>query len=144
MPFEREISFPIEQLRVRQSTTSDSGARLGTRGAGAYRPARGSQEERVTHTRVELKIDVFETPGSPPPATIGATLHLPESVDRAPLLVCLPGATYSRRYFDLPESGYSDAEYHLTRGTIVLAVDHLVVGGSTIPPPAPARIPAVA
>ena len=43
----------------------------------------------------------------------------------------MPGAGYSRRYFDLPEPGYSEALYHNRRGTIVVALDHLGVGESS-------------
>jgi pimeloyl-ACP methyl ester carboxylesterase len=92
----------------------------------------------VTHTRLELKVDLSDR------ETIAATVHLPERLDRPPVLFCLPGATYSRRYFDLPEPGYSEAQYHVERGTIVVAIDHLGVGESTIPAPEDARIPEVA
>jgi alpha-beta hydrolase superfamily lysophospholipase len=49
------------------------------------------------------------------------------------VLVCLPGAGYNRRYFDLQEPGYSQAEHHAARGMVVIAMDHLRVGDSDIP-----------
>ena len=98
----------------------------------------------TSHTRVELKIDLSETPGHPKSGTIAATLHLPDRLERPPVLVCMPGAGYNRRYFDLEEPGYSEAEHHVERGTIVVAIDHLGVGDSTVPPPEEARIPDVA
>ena len=54
--------------------------------------------------------------------------------ERPAVLVEMPGAGYSRRYFDLPDEGYSEAAYHNRRGTIVVALDHLGVGESSIPP----------
>jgi alpha-beta hydrolase superfamily lysophospholipase len=97
-----------------------------------------------SHPRVELKIDLSDAQGHAKPYQIAATVHLPERLDRPPVLVCLPGATYNRRYFDLPEPGYSEAEYHVARGTIVVAIDHLGVGESTVPAPEDAEIHPVA
>jgi alpha-beta hydrolase superfamily lysophospholipase len=98
----------------------------------------------TSHTRVDLRIDLAESPGYGKPGTIAATLHLPDHLDRPPVLVCMPGAGYNRRYFDLEEPGYSEAEYHVARGTIVVAIDHLGVGDSTVLPPEQTRIPDVA
>jgi len=47
-----------------------------------------------------------------------------------------PGGGYCRRYFDLQlpgRSGYSQAEYHASRGDVFVACDHLGVGDSTVP-----------
>jgi hypothetical protein len=47
-----------------------------------------------------------------------------------------PGGGYSRRYFDLQlegRSGYSQADYHVSRGDVFVACDHVGVGDSTIP-----------
>jgi len=90
----------------------------------------------MTHSRTEMLVEV---PG-PEGWRLAATLHLPQP-DRlrpdAPLLVAMPGAGYNRRYFDLPEPGYSEAEHHVGQGTIVVAVDHLAVGDSSVPPEPP-------
>src|SRR4029453_12447769 len=105
---------------------------------------RSATDPMSSHPRVELKIDLSDAQGHAKPYQIAATVHLPERLDRPPVLVCLPGATYNRRYFDLPEPGYSEAEYHVARGTIVAAIDHLGVGESTVPAPEDAEIHPVA
>jgi alpha-beta hydrolase superfamily lysophospholipase len=65
---------------------------------------------------------------------LAATVHLPNaSCDNAPVLVLLPGGGYTRHYFDLREPGYSEAEHHVGRGVVVVAIDHLRVGDSDIP-----------
>jgi alpha-beta hydrolase superfamily lysophospholipase len=79
---------------------------------------------------------LVEVPG-PEGWRLAATLHLPPPAllkSDAPVLVAMPGAGYNRRYFDLPEPGYSEAEHHVARGTIVVALDHLGVGDSSVPP----------
>jgi pimeloyl-ACP methyl ester carboxylesterase len=68
---------------------------------------------------------------------LAATVSLPAAnalPDRPAVLVALPGAGYNRRYFDIPEAGYSEAAYHNRLGTVVVTVDHLGVGESSIPP----------
>ncbi|WP_232295269.1 hypothetical protein [Parafrankia sp. EUN1f] len=71
---------------------------------------------------------------------IAVSIHLPAgelaSAGPRPVLVALPGGGYNRRYFDLPAAGFSQAEHHCRRGTVVVAIDHLGVGDSTVPPPA--------
>ncbi|RVT94719.1 alpha/beta hydrolase [Sphingomonas crocodyli] len=81
------------------------------------------------HRRIEMRMKVdggYE---------IAATLHRPAKVAAgAPLIVGLPGAGYARGYFDLPQAGYSQAEHLVARGTMLLAIDHLGAGDSSIPP----------
>ncbi|TCM19428.1 hypothetical protein EDF56_10363 [Novosphingobium sp. PhB165] len=71
----------------------------------------------MTHRTLDLRIDTGGSDGAP--ATIAVTVHLPEQ-DRLssspPLLLCLPGGGYNRRYFDLAEAGYSEAAHHVARG----------------------------
>jgi alpha-beta hydrolase superfamily lysophospholipase len=91
----------------------------------------------ATHERLELRVPVPASDGSGADWEIAATVHLPATeslVDRPPVFVGMPGAGYSRQYYDLPEPGYSEAEYHVARGTVVVALDHLGVGDSSIPP----------
>ena len=88
---------------------------------------------------VDLEIDVSES------AQIGITAHtavtvvLPEVEDMpTPPIVCFafPGGGYSRGYFtfDMPDSiEGGEAGWHAARGWIVVACDHLGVGGSTVP-----------
>ena len=90
----------------------------------------------MTHSRADLAVEV---PG-PEGWTLAATLHLPPPErlrPDAPVLVAMPGAGYNRRYFDLPEPGYSQAEHHVGQGIVVVALDHLSVGDSSIPPEPP-------
>ena len=47
------------------------------------------------------------------------------------VLICLPGGTYDRHYWHLGEPGYSFAERLAGRGHVVVALDHLGVGGSS-------------
>jgi len=74
----------------------------------------------------------------PEPLTMAATLFLPQSVPPGtPTLFLFPGAGFSRRYFDMrPEgfTGYSEAEHHTANGLVVVAMDHLSVGESSIAP----------
>jgi len=93
----------------------------------------------MTHGRADLAVEV---PG-PEGWKLAATLHLPPP-DRlkpdAPVLVAMPGAGYNRRYFDLPEPGYSEAAHHVGQGIIVVALDHLAVGDSSVPPEPPSIV----
>jgi alpha-beta hydrolase superfamily lysophospholipase len=85
----------------------------------------------------ELRVPVPSTAGEDETWQLAATLFLPAAdalPDRPAVLVALPGAGYNRRYFDIPEPGYSEAAYHNRLGTVVVALDHLGVGESSIPP----------
>lgn len=87
------------------------------------------------HRRIELRID-SGTLSSDKTWTLAATVHLPDDTalgPRPPLLIALPGGGYTRHYFDLREAGYSEAEHHVARGVVVVALDHLRVGDSDIP-----------
>jgi pimeloyl-ACP methyl ester carboxylesterase len=78
---------------------------------------------------------------------IVATLHWPDESalkNCPPVMVCLPGGGYNRHYFDLPEPGYSQADHHAANGLIVIAMDHLAVGDSSIPLPEHAGLDEVA
>jgi pimeloyl-ACP methyl ester carboxylesterase len=69
--------------------------------------------------------------------SLAATVHLPrpELLQARPiLLICMPGSGYNRHYYDLREPGYSEAEQHVAAGMIVVALDALGVGDSSIPP----------
>lgn len=61
----------------------------------------------------------------------------PPGVKVKAVLVCLPGGSYDKRYWDIAIPGhdnYSFAEYMVQRDYCVIAIDHLAVGDSTIPP----------
>ena len=86
---------------------------------------------------VEARLTVPSTQDGEDDWQLAATVFLPAAhalSERPAVLVAMPGAGYGRRYFDLPEPGYSEALYHNRRGTIVVALDHLGVGESSIPP----------
>lgn len=42
----------------------------------------------------------------------------------------MPGAGYSRGYYDLPEAEFSETAFHIRHGMVVIALDHLGVGES--------------
>lgn len=84
------------------------------------------------HRRIELRIPV--------PAVgagdwhLAATVHSPEALPRrAPIVFALPGAGYGRRYFDLPEAGYSEGAHHARAGIVTVALDPLGCGESSVP-----------
>jgi pimeloyl-ACP methyl ester carboxylesterase len=78
---------------------------------------------------------------------IAASVYLPAAgalAARPPVLVIMPGGGYSRRYFDLAAPGYSQAAHHVRLGTVVVAIDHLGAGDSSIPPLDVTTLPTVA
>lgn len=84
------------------------------------------------HTRVEWRAEVSSG------WSLAATVHLPrpdQLPERPILLICLPGSGYNRHYYDLREPGYSEAEQHVAAGMIVVALDALGVGESSLPTP---------
>jgi pimeloyl-ACP methyl ester carboxylesterase len=96
---------------------------------------------------VDLRIPAPSPDGSQQGWEIAATVYLPADdvlASRPGVLVLMPGGGYSRRYFDLPVPGYSQAEYHALNGTVVIAVDHLGAGDSTTLPLEVTTLPTVA
>jgi pimeloyl-ACP methyl ester carboxylesterase len=84
----------------------------------------------MTHRRSELRISLSSG------GEIAATAHLPgRLVAGAPLLFLFPGSGYGRGYFDLPGAGFSQAAAHVANGFVVVAIDPVGVGDSTIPAP---------
>lgn len=89
--------------------------------------------------QVEMRIDVADAVKFGAPAHTTATVFLPD-FDRLaqPPIVCFafPGGGYSRGYysFDMPDGGGGgQAGWHVARGWIFVACDHLGVGESTVP-----------
>jgi alpha-beta hydrolase superfamily lysophospholipase len=87
--------------------------------------------------RTELRVPVGGSPGLeglPAQLEIAVTVIAPATTpaDRPVVLCCFPGGGYSRGYWDIPEPGYSEAAWHAERGWIVVAVDHLGVGESSL------------
>jgi pimeloyl-ACP methyl ester carboxylesterase len=87
--------------------------------------------------RIRLELDVSEV--APAGAkSVAAELLVPAEVrGPATLLVCLPGGSMSRKYFDLDggdaAGSFSLAGYLADAGFIVALVDHLGVGESSLP-----------
>ncbi len=86
---------------------------------------------------MNISVPVSLTSLTAEPLTMAATLYLPETLaPGAPVLFCFPGGGYSRGYFDLCGpglEGYSQAKFHAGEGMIVVTMDPLAVGGSSLP-----------
>jgi pimeloyl-ACP methyl ester carboxylesterase len=88
--------------------------------------------------RAELMLDVSASVPFGATTCLAASVHLPELVAGVPraVLVCWPGGSYGRAYWDMqiPEyPGYSFADYMTAQGYLVVAADHLGVGASSKP-----------
>ncbi len=83
----------------------------------------------------EITFDVSERFGAP--TTIAGSVFAPDgTADRRPVLVCLPGGTYTRGYWDLRVpglSGYSFARAAASAGFTVVTLDGLGTGESSRP-----------
>jgi pimeloyl-ACP methyl ester carboxylesterase len=88
---------------------------------------------------VELTVDVSEAAGLGEPCRTAVTAFLPQAGELSdPPVVCFafPGGGYGRRYysFDMPgATGSGQAGFHVQRGWVFVAVDHLGVGDSSLP-----------
>src|SRR3984893_5341382 len=88
---------------------------------------------------IELEIDVTNAAGLGTAGHAAVTVFLPDEGALAdPPVVCFafPGGGYCRRYFsyDMPDdAGGGEAGWHVERGWIFVACDHLGFGDSTIP-----------
>jgi pimeloyl-ACP methyl ester carboxylesterase len=88
--------------------------------------------------RLELQIDVSGAAGAVSgPLALAASVFAPDAghIADPPIAVfAVPGGGYSRGYFDLMfagHTGYSQAEHHVARGLLVIAIDPLGVGSSS-------------
>ncbi|KHK89086.1 alpha/beta hydrolase [Novosphingobium malaysiense] len=88
---------------------------------------------------LELRIDVSGAAGLGQQVEMAVSVFLPEpaAMPARPLAIfAAPGGGYNRRYYflNIPgHEGYSEADYHVGRGIIYLAIDHVGFGDSTIP-----------
>ncbi len=84
--------------------------------------------------RLELDVRGMGPPGV---EVLAADLYVPDGVESAPLVVCLPGGGMNRLYFDLPDGlpgEWSMARYLADHFGIAVAVlDHPGVGESSVP-----------
>ena len=86
----------------------------------------------------ELVLDVSAELPFEERAFLAGSVHLPDPEGEAPraVLICWPGGSYARAYWDMhiPEHpGYSFAEHLTAQGFVVVAADHLGVGASSKP-----------
>ncbi len=87
----------------------------------------------------DFTVDVVRQGSPTPRATLVGTVVTPDpGASTDPPVVCflLPGGGYNRRYFLAAPPGLdgpSQAEFHAARGWVVVALDHLGVGDSTVP-----------
>jgi pimeloyl-ACP methyl ester carboxylesterase len=86
----------------------------------------------------ELVLDVSAALPFEEPTSVAASVHLPDLERDSPraVLICWPGGSYSRAYWDMEipgHPGYSFAAHMTAQGFAVIAADHLGVGASTKP-----------
>src|SRR4051794_33371211 len=87
---------------------------------------------------VELRLDVSAALPFGESIHLAASVHLPELATEVPrgVLVCWPGGSYARAYWDMHvggHPGYSFADHMTAHGYVVVAADHLGVGASSKP-----------
>lgn len=91
--------------------------------------------------RRELRVDVTAAAGTGERLAVAATVLLPGDAAAGPgqprtVVAGFPGGGYNRSYYDLDipgHNGYSQARYHLERGRVFVALDHLGTGDSDTP-----------
>ena len=90
--------------------------------------------------RMELKLDVSgarEAPAGPLELAVSVFAPDPASIPDPPIaLFAIAGGGYARGYFDMRfagHEGYSQAEHHTARGVLLIALDPLGVGSSSLP-----------
>jgi hypothetical protein len=84
--------------------------------------------------RAEVEFDVSEPVGET--ASISATVVSPSANVRNTAVIAVPGGTYSRWYWDADANrlpGYSFAEHLANSGHVVVAVDNVGTGASSVP-----------
>jgi pimeloyl-ACP methyl ester carboxylesterase len=84
----------------------------------------------------ELVLDVSDALPFEERSSLAATIHRPDAESPRAVLVCWPGGSYARAYWDMRipgHSGYSFAEHMTPHGFLVVAADHLGVGASSKP-----------
>ena len=86
----------------------------------------------------ELVVDVSAELPFEEPSFLAAAVHLPDPDGEPPkaVLICWPGGSYARDYWDMHvpgHPGYSFVEHMAAQGFVVVAADHLGVGASSKP-----------
>ena len=87
---------------------------------------------------IPIRIEVGHAIKADIPQQIAGTVHLPDQMpdnSRDLVIFASPGGGYSQHYYDIQidgHQGYSEAEYHTSRGIVFVAMDHLGVGESSL------------
>lgn len=90
-------------------------------------------------TIIERRIDVTDAAALGETVEMAVSIYLPDPAllpERPIAIFACPGGGYSRRYFSMRfagREGYDEAAWHMARGAIYVAIDHVGVGESTIP-----------
>lgn len=92
----------------------------------------------MTAPRLDVRFDIDAIPGVEGPQSVAGWLFPPAVWPKngARLVVCFPGGSYTKWYFDVEVPGHSDysmAQFLADRGWVVLALDHLGIGDSSHP-----------
>lgn len=91
----------------------------------------------MIHQNIKIDINPEAAKGEALVVTVTIVVPRPETLGAQPIVwFAWPGGGYNRRYFDLQlpgRSGYSEAEFHVARGSIFVACDHIGVGDSSVP-----------
>ncbi len=83
--------------------------------------------------RFDVQTDLAGVPGLEPGLSSAATVYVPEALSGpVNVIVGYPGSGFTRGYFDIQDKpGYSEAAYHVERGLVFVACDHVGIGDST-------------
>jgi pimeloyl-ACP methyl ester carboxylesterase len=85
----------------------------------------------------EVRVDVSDAVGTGEHLEVVARVMLPQdSSGPRTAIFGYPGGGYNRHYYDLHipgHDGYSQAQFHVDRGQVFVACDHLAVGDSDVP-----------
>ena len=101
-----------------------------------YALAQPLEEQPYTPVLFDISGKVASLTGT---LTIAGWVFLPPTVPAIPrVLVCFPGASYTKRYYHLAVPGFAPAAYSFAlalarSGCIVVCLDHLGVGDSSAP-----------
>ncbi|SNQ48888.1 hypothetical protein FRACA_2890011 [Frankia canadensis] len=102
-------------------------------------PRRQATDPRTDARTVEVESDVTDAVDLGEQCRLRGTVFVPATgagPGPRPVLVAVPGGTYTRRYWHLVvpgRAGYSFAEDFARRGVVVVAFDNLGTGASTRP-----------
>lgn len=94
----------------------------------------------MTTDRIDVRVDVTAAAGLGQDLEIAASVYPPsaresDSTDPA-VIFAFPGGGYNRHYYDLNlpgHRGYSQAAHHAARGFVVVTIDHIGTGDSSVP-----------